>query len=125
MGSVALGGAIGSVARFACGFCFSSWLGTAFPWGTLFVNVAGSLWIGWIATLVFLKPGSLDPVLRLFLTTGFAGGFTTFSTFAYETLEMYQRGSISLVGANIAANVCLALSAVWIGSLLARSQSGF
>jgi CrcB protein len=118
--SVAIGGAIGSIARFLAGYYMASWYGTTFPWATLFVNVVGSLWLGFIATLAVQKPGLIDPVMRLALTAGFAGGFTTFSTFAFETIALYQRGDNTLALANIALNLIVGLASVWLGIILAR-----
>src|ERR1700733_3267072 len=90
--AVAVGGAIGSLLRYLASFYFGQWFGTSFPWATLFVNVAGGLFIGVVASLTLEKPGLIGPVTRLFWTTGFAGGFTTFSTFSFETLAFFQRG---------------------------------
>jgi CrcB protein len=118
--AVAIGGSVGSVVRFLTGYYFATWYGTSFPWATLFVNVAGSLWLGFIATLAIQKPGAIDPVLRLALTAGFAGGFTTFSTFAFETLSLYDRGDNTLALANMALNLIVGIASVWLGIILAR-----
>ncbi len=85
---VALGGALGSVARYACSVGAARWLGAAFPWGTLFVNVAGSFAIGLLAALVAAdgRP-ALGSDARAFLLVGVLGGFTTFSSFSLETLD--------------------------------------
>jgi CrcB protein len=119
--SVALGGAVGSVTRFLAGHYMAAWLGSSFPWATLAVNVVGSLWLGFIATLALGKPGMIDPWTRLLLTTGFAGGFTTFSTFAYETLALYERGDIMMALGNIGLNLIVGLVAVVLGALIARA----
>src|ERR1700761_9261286 len=92
--AVLIGGAIGSVARFMSGYMLALWLGPNFPWGTLFVNILGSLWLGWIGSVTAQRPGLLDPMLRLSLTAGFAGGFTTFSSLAFETIALFQRGDV-------------------------------
>ena len=86
---VALGGAIGSVARYGAGVVMAPHT-TTFPWATLLVNVLGAFLIGWFARL-FAAPDA-DHVMRLALTTGFCGGFTTFSTFTAEFMHQVQAG---------------------------------
>ena len=113
---VALGGALGSVARYACSTAAARWLGAGFPYGTLFVNVAGSFAIGLLAALV-----SSDgrPVLgidaRAFVLVGVLGGFTTFSSFSLETLELARGGALGAAGANVALSVVLCLVGAWLG----------
>ena len=119
--AVAAGGAVGSVARFITGYLFGQWFGATFPWATLFVNVSGSLCLGFVGGLAIHKPGIMDPVIRLLLTTGFAGGFTTFSTFTFETIALAQAGETSLAGANIVANVVVGFIAAILGILIARA----
>jgi len=118
--AVALGGSVGSMARFFSNYYFSMWLGTTFPYGTLFVNVAGSLWLGFIGTLALNKAGLFDANVRLLLTTGFAGGFTTFSSLAFETMSLYQGGSWTLALANVASNLFLGFLGLILGIFLAR-----
>ncbi|HEY9680031.1 MAG TPA: fluoride efflux transporter CrcB [Drouetiella sp.] len=118
---VALGGCVGSVTRYLCGYFFGNWFGTTFPWATLFVNIVGSAFLGFVFSLSLAKPGVVDPNLRLMLTTGFSGGFTTFSAFAWETLSLYQKGDANLALANIASNLVLGLAAVFLGYLLGRT----
>lgn len=118
--AVAIGGAIGSVSRFVSGHYFGMWFGTTFPWATLFVNVVGSAWLGYIGTVAMAKPGSIDPIMRLFLTTGFSGGFTTFSTFAFETIVLYQKGDTTIALANVGGNLFLGIAAAFLGIVLAR-----
>jgi CrcB protein len=120
IGAVALGGSVGSVLRFFCNHYFAMWLGTTFPYGTLFVNVAGSLWLGFIGTLALNKAGIFDPNMRLLLTTGFAGGFTTFSSLAFESMALYQGGSLALAIGNIAANLIIGMLGLILGIFLAR-----
>lgn len=119
--AVLVGGAIGSLARFLAGHYMSALFGTSFPWATLFVNVAGSLWLGFIGTIAIQKPGAIDPVIRLLLTTGFAGGFTTFSSLAFESMALYERGDIGIAVANIGANLVVGFIAVWLGAVVARA----
>lgn len=120
--AVALGGSAGSVLRFLVGFWFAAWFGTTFPWATLFVNVSGSLWLGWISATAMARPAAMDPVMRLLLTTGFAGGFTTFSTFVLETILLYENREMQLMWANIGCNVVLSLTAGVVGILLAMAM---
>ncbi|HEY0614285.1 MAG TPA: fluoride efflux transporter CrcB [Candidatus Elarobacter sp.] len=84
LGAVAAGGAIGSVFRFLVGTWFLQRLGPGFPWGTLTINVTGSFLIGAVLQLAQTRMG-LTPYARVFLATGILGGYTTFSTFSYET----------------------------------------
>lgn len=113
---VALGGALGSVGRFACSGLAARWLGTSFPWGTLFVNVVGSFAIGLLAALM-----STDgrPLLggdaRAFVIVGLLGGFTTFSSFSLETLNLARAGALGAAGGNVLLSLALCLSGVWLG----------
>jgi CrcB protein len=113
---VALGGALGSVARYACSITAARWLGAAFPWGTLFVNVAGSFAIGLLAALVTTDGQRLlGADARAFLLVGVLGGFTTFSSFSLETLELARGGALGAAGANVALSVVLCLFGAWLG----------
>jgi CrcB protein len=117
---VALGGAIGSVARFGCGSVAARLAGSAFPWGTLLVNVAGSLAIGVLAGLVTADGRALvSGDARAFLMVGVLGGFTTFSSFSLETLELARDGAWAAAALNVVASFALCLVAVWLGYLLA------
>ena len=117
---VALGGALGSVARHACSIGASRWLGATFPWGTLLVNVAGSFTIGLLAALLTAdgRP-ALGSDARAFLMIGVLGGFTTFSSFSLETLTLARTGALSAAGANVALSLVLCLSGVWLGFVAA------
>lgn len=122
---VALGGALGSVARFACSGVAARWFGVGFPWGTLFVNVAGSLIIGALAALATHGERPLVGAdARAFLMVGVLGGFTTFSSFSLETLTLARGGQLAAAGANVALSLVVCLVAVWLGfaagSALAR-----
>lgn len=114
---VALGGALGSVARYACSLGAARWLGTTFPWGTLFVNVAGSFSIGLLAALFVAADGRLlvSPEARAFVAVGILGGFTTFSSFSVETLNLARSGALGAAAANVGGSVVLCLAAVWLG----------
>lgn len=120
--TVALGGALGSVARYALSSSLRM-LAPAFPWGTLLVNISGGLVMGAITAYALARPGVLSEPLRLGLTTGILGGFTTFSAFSVETLLLWRDGNAAAAFANIAANVILSLAAcafgLWLGRQLA------
>jgi CrcB protein len=88
---VALGGALGSVARWLVSGAVQRWAGGTFPWGTFAVNAAGSLAIGVLAAIA-LERTLVPPAARLFLIVGVLGGFTTFSAFSYETMAMLRGG---------------------------------
>ena len=115
---ICLGGAAGTGAR----YLLSGWalvaLGTTFPWGTLVVNLLGSFLLGLIMQVGVATP-LLSPTLRLALTTGVMGGFTTYSTFNYETIRYVQDGSWLLAFGNVAATLagCLAagFAGIWAG----------
>ena len=113
---IALGSAIGGVARYAAASALGARLGEAFPWGTLAVNVTGSFAIGLFATLT--APDGRWPVAsdgRLFFMVGVCGGYTTFSAFSLQTLNLIRQGDIAGAGWNIAASLVLCLLAVWLG----------
>ena len=113
---IAAGSALGGMARFACANWMGAWLGTAFSWGTLAINVVGSFIIGLFS--VFTAPEGRLPVpadVRLFVTVGVCGGYTTFSSFSLQTLALAQDGQAGRAGLNIAGSVVLCLLAVWIG----------
>lgn len=116
---IAIGGALGSVARFWFSGVISRWFGETFPWGTLLVNVSGSFAIGLLAALA--EPGGrrfIGPTGRQFLMYGVCGGYTTFSSFSVQTLELLRDGDWSKAGANAAGSVLLCLASVWLGYAL-------
>ena len=112
---VALGGALGSVARYACSVGAARWLGAGFPWGTLLVNATGSLAIGVLAALATGGRPVVSDDARAFLMVGVLGGFTTFSSFSLETLDLARSGAIGAAGANAALSLVLCLAGVWLG----------
>lgn len=115
---IALGGALGSVLRALVAHACS---GMRFPWGTLLVNAVGSLLIGWLmARLGSLEPEPAARVQSLFVV-GFCGGFTTFSTFSWQTLEQMLRGQWLVAALNMVLSLTLCLVAVWIGFRLGRA----
>ena len=117
--AVAFGGALGSVARYALSASLRA-LQPGFPWGTLIVNVTGGLAMGAIIAYAITRPGALSDTLRIGLTTGILGGFTTFSAFSIETLLLWRDGNAAAAFANVAANLILSLGACAIGFWLAR-----
>ena len=119
---VAIGGALGSVARFGCATLIGGWLGPGFPIGTLTVNIVGSLIIGFFATLTGPDGRLLvDTEARRFVMVGLCGGYTTFSSFSLETLTLAQDGAWLRAGANVILSVILCLAAVWLGAVAAAA----
>ncbi len=116
---VGAGGFVGSVLRYAVGGLVQRLAGPWFPAGTLAVNVLGCLLIGFLGG-VFETRGALGAPARLFLFIGLLGGFTTFSSFGYETLALVRDAAWLRAGANVALNVVLGLAAVWGGLWLGR-----
>lgn len=123
--AVGCGGFIGAVLR----YIIAGWMQKAVPQflpsGTLVVNVVGCLAIGFVMAMVIAKsetgePAWMSHTLRLFLVTGILGGFTTFSAFGYETVELLREDRIPLAAFNVLANVGLGFPAVWLGSVLAK-----
>ena len=113
---IALGSALGGMARYACSTLVAQTVGGAFPWGTLAVNVMGSFVIGLFATIG--GPDSRWPLsadARLFVTVGLCGGYTTFSSFSLQTLDLMREGQAASAAGNIAASVGLCLVSVWAG----------
>ena len=104
--AVALGGALGSVARYLMGIGSTKLFGIHFPWGTLIINIAGSFLIGVFAELFALK-WDLPQSGRVFLTVGICGGFTTFSTFSLDSWVLIERGAFWWTGAYIVGSVVL------------------
>ena len=119
---VALGGALGSIARFWCSGVAARAFGETFPWGTLIVNVAGSFVIGIFATLTG-PDGRLfvAPDWRTFVMVGICGGFTTFSSFSLQTLSLVRETEYLYAAGNVLASVALCLATVWLGHVAAMS----
>lgn len=110
---VALGGALGSVLRFWLGGIVGEKAGAMF-WGTLVVNVIGSFLIGLAASW---EKGGPSDFTKHFVMIGIMGGFTTFSAFSLQTLELFQKGGVPLALANIALSIVLCLLGVWLGHM--------
>lgn len=117
--AIAAGGSIGAVMRFIVSTGIYSWLGRGFPYGTLVVNVLGSLLMGLLYEL-FLQRLSVSPEVRAFLLVGFLGAFTTFSTFSIETVNLIEQGDLLKAMANVLASVILCVLAAWIGLQIMR-----
>lgn len=120
---VAVGGAIGSVLRWAVIVAAGARFGLAFPWGTLAVNLVGSFVIGVIAEAATGPVAGISPGVRLFLATGICGGFTTFSTFSLDVLTLTRDGAGGLAFAYVAGSVVLGFGAVYLGVVAARLLS--
>jgi CrcB protein len=116
---VFLGGGLGAVARYgAQGFVYR-WAGAEFPFGTMVVNVTGSFVIGLLMTL-FEERFMAAPEVRLFLTLGFLGGYTTFSSFSYESMALFAGGNFLGGTLNVAGNFAGCLAATWLGMTLGK-----
>ncbi len=118
--SVAVGGAIGSLARYWVGIGSMKLFGLAFPWGTLIINVVGSFLIGAFAESFALRWDAPQAV-RVFLTVGICGGFTTFSTFSLDAYLLMERGELWTAGAYMLGSVVLSIGALLAGLHLMRA----
>jgi len=113
---IALGSALGGVARYALSSLVATAAGEGFPLGTLLVNVTGSFVIGFFATATGPDGRLLvSPNARQFVTIGLCGGYTTFSSFSWQTLVLVQEGEFARAGLNVVGSVLLCLAAVWLG----------
>ena len=116
---IAAAGAVGAVLRYGVGKAAQPLGGDTFPAGTLIVNLTGCFLLGLLATY-FLERTSLSSEVRTMVTVGFLGAYTTFSTFEYETLELFNDGQWHYALLNIGVSVGAGLLAVWVGQTLAR-----
>jgi CrcB protein len=117
---IGIGSALGGVGRFWCSGLAARLIGEAFPWGTLIVNVLGSFIIGLFVTLTGPEGRLLvGSTARQFVTIGLCGGYTTFSSFSIQTLNLMQDGEWLYAGLNVGASVALCLLAVWLGHMAA------
>jgi CrcB protein len=119
---IAVGSGLGGMARYWCSGVAARLIGETFPWGTLIVNVVGSFIIGFFFTLTGpdgrLLVGS---TVRQFVMVGLCGGYTTFSSFSLQTLNLMQDGEFLYAGANIVLSVVVCLLAVWVGHVAAAA----
>jgi CrcB protein len=119
---VAIGSALGGVARYWCSDTAARLFGEWFPWGTLFVNVLGSFIIGIFAALSATESRFLiPPEVRIFVMTGLCGGYTTFSSFSVQTFALWREGEWLWAGANCLLSFVLCLAAVWVGYVAAAA----
>ena len=116
---VALGGALGSVSRYLIGPAIQRAFGFTFPFGTLFINIAGSFVLGVIAEMA-IEGAPLSANGRAFVGVGFCGGFTTFSAFSLETVALFEGGQLGRAGAYVVASVALSVTAAFLGLVAAR-----
>jgi CrcB protein len=109
------------MARFWLAAAVASFTGPQFPWGTLLINVLGSFVIGLFGALTGSRgPVNVPPDIRVFVMVGLCGGFTTFSAFSLQTLELLQAGEVVWAGAYVLGSVVLCLLGVWAGALLGQ-----
>ncbi len=119
---IAIGSALGGTARFALSRIVADRIGETFPWGTLVINVTGSFAIGFFNTLT--GPDGrwfVSSEGRMFFMTGICGGYTTYSSFSLQTLNLAREGEWLHAGGNIAGSVVFCLLAVWLGHVAAAS----
>lgn len=117
---VAVGSAVGGVARFALASLVQQRAGPNFPLGTLVVNISGSFVLGLVLRYA-LGTQAISPEVRALLTTGFCGGYTTFSTFTYDTMLLLEDGQTSRAGLYVLLSVALSLAGAWLGILGGRT----
>jgi CrcB protein len=123
---IGLGGALGSMLRFFVGSWIDSGMskgtGPIFPWGTIIVNITGCFVIGFIFTITTAEGRwMVSPLTRNFITIGILGGYTTFSSFSWQTLSLAQSGQWGGAAANVLLSVVLCLVGVWLGAIVANS----
>ena len=116
--AIAIGAAVGGVTRQFVGSAVQLRFGSALPWGTLLINVSGSFLLGLIVRYALATP-TVGPATRALLTTGFCGGYTTFSTFSVETVALLDDGRYARAGGYALASVVCAIGATILGSMTA------
>lgn len=118
--AISLGAVVGALSRYYITLWFANRFGTAFPYGTFFINVTGCLAMGFFITLVFERVSAVAPEVRLMVATGFLGAYTTFSTYGLETNVLWRDRSYSLATFYWAGSAILGVIAVQLGMILAR-----
>jgi len=121
LGWVVLGGGIGSGLRFGVGRVALAAFGPDYPAGTLIVNVLGCVIMGVLAEWLALRDTGIDVSIKLFLTTGFLGGFTTFSTFALDAAALWERGDSMSAAVYVLGSVVLSIGGLFAGMALTRA----
>ena len=116
--AVMAGAAIGGLARYLVVSAITARVASRFPWGTFTVSIIGCFLIGLISTVLIER--SAATTWSLFLITGILGGYTTFSAFGWETVQLTRQGEHLLALGNILASVCAGYAAVWLGVVIAR-----
>ena len=118
--AVAVGGACGAVMRWLMASGIQKVAGGAFPWGTFAVNALGSFLLGFLFVWL-IERSTLSELMRLALTVGFLGAFTTFSTYSLESIRLLQEGALALAFGNVIGQVIVCLTLTWLGIQLARA----
>jgi len=116
-----MGGALGAVLRYSISSGVYSWFGRSFPYGTLVVNVLGSLTIG-LLSILLVEKFNVSQDIKLGLVVGVLGALTTFSTFSWDTVDLLQQGLIQRALLNVLLNVVVCIVAVWVGTLWAKAM---
>nr|WP_277816549.1 fluoride efflux transporter CrcB [Mariprofundus sp. KV] len=120
MVAVAIGGATGAVMRWLMASGIQRMAGGAFPWGTFAVNAIGSFLLGFLFVWL-IERSTVSELVRLALTVGFLGAFTTFSTYSLESIRLLQEGALALALGNVIGQVVVCLTLTWLGIQLART----
>jgi len=115
-----MGGALGAVLRYVISSGIYNWFGRGFPYGTLVVNVIGSLAIG-LLSILLVEKFNVSQDIKLGLVVGVLGALTTFSTFSWDTVDLLQQGLIQRALLNVLLNVVVCVGAVWVGTLWAKT----
>jgi len=118
--AIAAGGALGAVMRWYIAGFIQRLSGSSFPWGTLAVNIVGSFLLGFLFVWM-LERVTVSELVRLAVTVGFLGAFTTFSTFSVETARLLQEGAFTMALGNVLAQVLICVTLAWLGMQLART----
>ncbi len=117
---VAVAGGLGCAARYGVGNIAAHWFSDRLPWGTLIVNILGSFVIG-VVFAMFITRGEIDSRLRVALTTGFLGGFTTYSAFAFDSIVLLERRNMGLLVVYLGVMIAAAMAACYLGVLTGRA----
>ncbi|MBW4574811.1 MAG: fluoride efflux transporter CrcB [Aphanothece sp. CMT-3BRIN-NPC111] len=118
--AISLGAIAGALSRYYLTLWFAQRLGTSFPYGTFFINLTGCFGMGFFVTLALERVAAIPPEVRLMVTTGFLGAYTTFSTYGLETFSLLRERSFLFAGSYWAGSAILGIISVQLGTLLAR-----